>query len=287
MPELPEVETVRLGLQPVLEGRVLAKVTARRPDLRIPLPQGFAKRLTGRRVVKLTRRAKYMLAHLDNDEILLVHLGMSGRFTVHGARVGKFAHEAPKAENGLGAHDHIIFDTDQGARVIYTDHRRFGLMTLLKASEQEAHKLLKGLGPEPLSSEFSAASLAEAIKGKKAPIKAALLDQRVVAGLGNIYVCEALYRAHISPKRAAATIRGPKVKLLVDQIKAVLRDAIKAGGSSLRDYKRADGELGYFQHTFQVYDREGQACCTRGCKGVVKRIVQSGRSTFYCATCQR
>ena len=287
MPELPEVETVRLGLVPVLEGRVLAKVTARRPDLRIPLPQGFAKRLTGRRVVKLTRRAKYMLVHLDGDEILLVHLGMSGRFTVHGKVVGSFVHRAVDAENGLGAHDHIVFDTDAGQRVIYTDHRRFGLMTLLKASEQEAHKLLAGLGPEPLSAEFSAASLSKALEGKRTPIKAALLDQRVVAGLGNIYVCEALYRAGISPLRLAATIQSARLKKLVDAIKAVLRDAIKAGGSTLRDYKHTDGELGYFQHTFQVYDREGEACCTKGCKGVVKRVVQSGRSTFYCATCQR
>jgi formamidopyrimidine-DNA glycosylase len=187
----------------------------------------------------------------------------------------------------LGAHDHIVFDTDAGQRVVYTDHRRFGLMTLLKASEQDAHKLLAGLGPEPLSAVFSAASLSEALEGKRAPIKAALLDQRVVAGLGNIYVCEALYRAGISPVRIAATIQAARVKKLVDAIKAVLRDAIKAGGSTLRDYKHTDGELGYFQHRFQVYDREEQPCVTKGCKGVVKRIVQSGRSTFYCARCQR
>lgn len=287
MPELPEVETVRLGLKGVLEGRTLAKVTARRPDLRIPLPPKFAERLTGRRVEKLTRRAKYMLAHLDNGEILLVHLGMSGRFTVHGRMVGSFVHAAADAGGGLGAHDHIVFDTDAGHRVVYTDHRRFGLMTLLKAGEADAHKLLAGLGPEPLSQAFSAASLKASLAGKRTPIKAALLDQRVVAGLGNIYVCEALFRAGISPKRMAAAVRGESAVKLVDAIKAVLRDAIKAGGSTLRDYKRADGELGYFQHTFQVYDREGQACVRRGCKGVVKRIVQSGRSTFYCATCQR
>jgi formamidopyrimidine-DNA glycosylase len=287
MPELPEVETVRLGLVPVLEGRLLAKVTARRPDLRIPLPQGFAKRLTGRRVEKLTRRAKYMLVHLDGGEILLVHLGMSGRFTVHGRKVGAFVHDTAAADNGLGPHDHIIFDTDKGDRVVFTDHRRFGLMTLLNADEEDKHKLLAGLGPEPLSAAFSAKTLEAALVGKRTPIKAALLDQRVVAGLGNIYVCEALWRAGISPVRIAATIHGERTKKLVAAVKAVLQDAIKAGGSSLRDYKRADGELGYFQHTFAVYDREGERCTTKGCKGVVKRIVQSGRSTFYCARCQR
>lgn len=274
MPELPEVETVRLGLVPVLEGRRFVKVTARRPDLRVPLPQGFAKRLTGRRVEKLARRAKYILAHLDGGEILLMHLGMSGRFTV-GAR------------GGLGPHDHIVFETDGGARIVFTDHRRFGLMTLLGEDEQAKHKLLAGLGPEPLSDGFSPAYLTGALKGKRTPLKAALLDQRVVAGLGNIYVCEALFRAGVSPKRIAATLSREGAKKLVAASKAVLRDAIKAGGSSLRDYKRTNGELGYFQHNFSVYDREGQACARKACAGVVKRIVQAGRSTFYCAKCQR
>jgi formamidopyrimidine-DNA glycosylase len=191
------------------------------------------------------------------------------------------------AGNTLGPHDHIVFETDGGARIVFTDHRRFGLMTLMKASEAEEHKLLAGLGPEPLSKDFSAAYLSEVLANKRTPIKAALLDQRVVAGLGNIYVCEALFRAGISPKRIAATVRGPRCALLVPEIKAVLGEAIKAGGSSLRDYKRADGELGYFQHNFSVYDREGQPCAKKGCTGVVKRIVQSGRSTFYCRTCQR
>jgi formamidopyrimidine-DNA glycosylase len=279
MPELPEVETVRRGLQGVLEGRTLAKVVARRPDLRIPLPQGFAKRLTGRRIVKLTRRAKYILAELDDGEILLMHLGMSGHFAVYA--------KGSAASAGNGTHDHIVFETDRGDRVVFTDHRRFGLMTLVKSGEASEHKLLSDLGPEPLSDAFSAAVLGKALAGKRTPIKAALSDQRVVAGLGNIYVCEALFRAGISPKRISATLKAPQIARLVEAVKAVLEDAIKAGGSSLRDYKRTDGELGYFQHNFAVYDREGERCTRRGCKGVVKRMVQSGRSTFYCARCQR
>jgi formamidopyrimidine-DNA glycosylase len=287
MPELPEVETVRRGLAPVLEGRVLTKVAARRPDLRIPLPQGFAKRLTGRRVVKLTRRAKYILAHLDNGEILLVHLGMSGRFTVCGKAAGAFLRGAAKDGNGEGPHDHVVFETDAGDRVVFTDHRRFGLMTLLEENEAETHKLLRELGPEPLSPAFSAAHLDAALAGKRTPIKAALLDQRVVAGLGNIYVCEALFRAGVSPKRSAATIPGERAERLVAIVNAVIREAIKAGGSSLRDYKRTDGELGYFQHNFSVYDREGEPCKTKDCRGTVTRVVQSGRSTFFCPKCQR
>jgi len=287
MPELPEVETVRRGLLPVLEGHVLAKVVARRPDLRIPLPRGFAKRLTGRRVVKLTRRAKYILAHLDDGEVLIMHLGMSGRFTVHGKTVGVFVHDAAKDGNGEGPHDHIVFDTDAGDRVVFTDHRRFGLMTLCAEDELDTHKLLQGLGPEPLSPAFSTAHLNDALAGKRTPIKAALLDQRVVAGLGNIYVCEALFRAGVSPKRLAATVPGERAERLVVAVNAVIRDAIKAGGSTLRDYKRTDGELGYFQHTFSVYDRERERCKTKGCTGTVKRIVQSGRSTFFCPKCQR
>jgi len=247
MPELPEVETVRQGLVPVLEGRRLARVSARRPDLRIPLPKGFAERLTGRRVEKLTRRAKYILAHLDGDEILLMHLGMSGRFTVN---------RAAQPQNDLGPHDHIVFETDAGDSVVFTDHRRFGLMTLLKTRDAEKHKLLAGLGPEPLSDAFSPAYLDSVLKGKRTPIKAALLDQRVVAGLGNIYVCEALFRAHISPKRIASTVPGARSRLLVEKVKQVLEAAIKAGGSSLRDYKHTNGELGYFQKAFSVYGRE-------------------------------
>jgi formamidopyrimidine-DNA glycosylase len=280
MPELPEVETVRRGLQPVLEGRTLAKVVARRPDLRIPLPRGFAKRLTGRRVIMLTRRAKYILAHLEDGEILLVHLGMSGHFAVH-------ARGRDRGAAGNGAHDHIVLETDRGDRIVFTDHRRFGLMTLLKSGEELRHKLLANLGPEPLSAAFSPAVLQEALAAKRTPVKAALLDQRVVAGLGNIYVCEALFRAGISPRRIAATLKPAQVVHLVDAVKAVLEEAIKAGGSSLRDYKRTDGELGAFQHTFAVYGREGEPCARRGCNGIVKRMVQSGRSTFYCARGQR
>ncbi len=283
MPELPEVETVRQGLLPVLEGRKFARVIARRGDLRFPLPAKFAERLTGRRVEKLTRRAKYILAHLDGGEVLIMHLGMSGRFSIEGAKVGRFLHATPAA----GKHDHIVFETDKGARVTFTDHRRFGMMDLFKASEVSTYKYLAELGPEPLSADFSPAMLDAALKGKRAPIKAALLDQRVVAGLGNIYVCEALFRAGISPTRLASTIPGARSRRLVPEVKAVLRAAIKAGGSSLRDYKQANGELGYFQKSFSVYDREEEPCLKKGCRGVVRRIVQSGRSTFYCATCQR
>jgi formamidopyrimidine-DNA glycosylase len=278
MPELPEVETVRLGLVPVLEGRKLVRVEARRPDLRIAFPPHFAERLTGRRIEKLRRRAKYLLAYLDRDEILLIHLGMSGRFFVDLHRANS---------TGLGAHDHVMFETDRGARIVYSDHRRFGLMTLLPTDELQSHKLLKGLGPEPLTADFSAAHLTAALSGKKTPIKSALLDQRVVAGLGNIYVCEALFRAGISPKRLAARVGGDQAKRLVVSIRAVLDDAIAAGGSTLRDYRQADGELGYFQHRFRVYDREGERCTKRGCRGRIKRIVQSGRSTFFCPVCQR
>lgn len=278
MPELPEVETARQGLQPALEGRLLARVRARRPDLRVPLPKKFAERLTGRRVEKLTRRAKYILAHLDGGEILLMHLGMSGRFSVF---------DPGKAPGAFGPHDHIVFDTDKGARVIFTDHRRFGLMTLLDADTAFEHKLLAGLGPEPLSDAFSAKMLAESLAGKRTPIKSALLDQRLVAGLGNIYVCEALHRARISPTQMAAGVTRAQILRLVPAVKQILQAAISAGGSTLRDHKRTNGELGYFQHSFSVYDREEDPCPSKGCKGVVKRIVQSGRSTFFCAKCQR
>jgi formamidopyrimidine-DNA glycosylase len=283
MPELPEVETVRQGLVPVLEGRKFARVIQRRGDLRFPLPAKFAERLTGRRVEKLTRRAKYILAHLDGGEVLIMHLGMSGRFTIDGVKTGRFVHAAPEA----GKHDHIVFETDKGARVTFTDHRRFGMMDLFKASEMATYKFLAELGPEPLSDAFSPAALDEALRGKRTPIKAALLDQRVVAGLGNIYVCEALFRAGISPKRMASTVAGERSRKLVPHVKAVLREAIRAGGSSLRDYKQANGELGYFQKAFSVYDREEEPCLKKGCSGVVRRIVQSGRSTFFCPACQR
>ncbi|MBI1260134.1 MAG: bifunctional DNA-formamidopyrimidine glycosylase/DNA-(apurinic or apyrimidinic site) lyase [Rhizobiales bacterium] len=290
MPELPEVETVRRGLAPVMEGRRIALLTQRRPDLRYPLPERFAERLGGRRIERLSRRAKYLLAHLEGDEVLLMHLGMSGRFTIHLAgangpvRPGAFHHAMPPLET----HDHVIFDMEDGTRIIYADHRRFGFMDLFSEAEMATNKHLTALGPEPLGNEFSAVSLMAALKGRKTPIKSALLDQRNVAGLGNIYVCEALFRAGISPKRSAASVAGPaRSERLVPAIRAVLTEAIAAGGSTLRDYARTDGELGYFQHAFAVYDREDQACSKPGCSGSVKRITQAGRSTFYCPTCQR
>jgi formamidopyrimidine-DNA glycosylase len=281
MPELPEVETVRRGLAPVLEGRVLARVIARRADLRFPLPNNFAERLTGRRVEKLTRRAKYILAHLDGGEILLVHLGMSGRFQIEGDRVGQFVHAVAAA----GKHDHVEFQTDKGVRIVYTGPRRFGMMDLVPSAGVGEHRLLEDIGPEPLSADLSGEVLAERLRGKRTPIKSALLDQRVVAGLGNIYVCEALFRSGISPRRQAATLRLPALVQLVAEIKAVLEAAIVAGGSSLRDFKDTSGSLGYFQHRFDVYDREGEAC--RRCGQPVRRFVQAGRSTFHCRRCQR
>jgi formamidopyrimidine-DNA glycosylase len=289
MPELPEVETVRLGLLPALEGHRFTKVETRRHDLRLPFPRDFAKRLTGRRVVRLKRRAKYLLAELDNGETLVIHLGMSGRFAVYAkgqsGQIGHFFYTA--VAPGLGKHDHVVMETDAPARLVFTDHRRFGLMTLIDTARLDEDKLFRGLGAEPLSDAFDAATLARALKGKKTPIKSALLDQRVIAGLGNIYVCEALHRAGISPKRQAAKVPKAAIAPLVRAIKAVLAEAIKAGGSSLRDYKKADGELGYFQHHFAVYGREGEACSKKGCTGTIRRIVQSGRSTFYCPKCQK
>jgi formamidopyrimidine-DNA glycosylase len=291
MPELPEVETVRLGLAPALEGRILARVNVKRADLRIAFPENFAARLTGRRVLMLSRRAKYLLARLDNGETLIVHLGMSGRLTVHGHRAavkpGKFHHNTADDGSGQGKHDHVLFETDQGTRIVFTDHRRFGLMTLVDTATLSSHALFAGLGPEPLDETFTPAFLSAALKPKRTPIKSALLDQRVVAGLGNIYVCEALFRARISPKRLAASVAGERAKRLVPAIKKVLEDAIRAGGSSLRDYAKADGELGYFQHHFAVYDREGKPCPARDCPGKIKRIVQAGRSTYYCPSCQK
>jgi formamidopyrimidine-DNA glycosylase len=285
MPELPEVETVRRGLAPVLEGHVLTHVEARRPDLRFPLPVGFVKRLSGRRVERLRRRAKYLLADLDGGEVLLMHLGMSGRFTIGGAILGDFVHTAPATQNGLGKHDHIVFETSAGARIVYADHRRFGMMDLF--GHNEGHKLINSLGPEPLGADFTGDVLAAKLALRKTPIKATLLDQTIVAGLGNIYVCEALHRAGISPKRLAHRVDKRRCAALVPEIKSVLQDAISAGGSTLRDFRQAGGDLGYFQHSFRVYDREGVACPAKGCRGTIERIVQSGRSTFYCRTCQR
>ena len=288
MPELPEVETVRRGLAPVMEGERFAEVEVRRGDLRWPLPKGFAQRLNGKTVQGLGRRAKYLLADLSSGDVLLMHLGMSGSFRVgKDSAPGTYYHERSKST----AHDHVIFHMSNGATVTFNDPRRFGSMKLVSRARLEDEPLLRSLGPEPLGNEFDAAMLAKACAGKKTSLKAALSDQRIVAGLGNIYVCEALFRARLSPKRIASTIAdrngkpNERAEKLVDAIKAVLRDAIEAGGSSLRDHRRADGSLGDFQHNFQVYDREGQPCPS--CKGKIKRIVQGGRSTFYCPSCQK
>ena len=280
MPELPEVETIVRGLRPHLEGRRLVRVVQRRPDLRFPFPENFAARLTGRRVTGLGRRAKYMLIGLDGGEVLLCHLGMSGRMVLDRTK------DAP-----LDPHDHVVFETDAGERIRFNDVRRFGLMDLVAEQDLQAHKLLRDLGPEPLGNAFNGAALATALKGRRTPIKAALLDQRIVAGLGNIYACEALFHAGLSPRRQAYTVQGGRAQRLAWAVRDVLQRAIEAGGSSLRDYVQADGELGYFQHHWAVYGREMEPCpgctCERARTGAIRRITQAGRSTFYCPTRQR
>lgn len=290
MPELPEVETVRQGLAPVLEYRRITRAETRRGDLRVPFPSHFVERLNGRRVNRLARRAKYILADLDSGETLVMHLGMSGRFSVHAKgdelRLGSTVYE-PARDGRRAAHDHVIIETDAPAEIVFNDHRRFGLMLLVDTASLGTHPLFDGLGPEPLSRGFNAKLLESALRDRRTPIKSALLDQRTVAGLGNIYVCEALFHAGISPRRMATSVRGERTKALVVAIRSVLRAAIKAGGSSLRDYARTDGALGEFQHRFAVYDREGKPCVRHGCRGKVRRIVQSGRSTFFCPGCQR
>jgi formamidopyrimidine-DNA glycosylase len=289
MPELPEVETVRLGLAPVLEGHVLTDVETRRGDLRIPFPKNFVARTKGHKVTAVRRRAKYILADLDSGETLVIHLGMSGRMAVYTEgkqrRLGNYVYNPAPEGAGSGKHDHVVFETDAPARIVFNDHRRFGLMTLVDTAHLEQDRLFKGMGIEPLSPKFHAAYLAKQLDGKKTPIKSALLDQRVVAGLGNIYVCEALFRSGISPKRLAGSIQKERIPPLVAAIKKVLKDAIAAGGSTLRDHAQATGDPGAFQHHFLVYGREGKPC-KLGCKGTVKRIVQAGRSTFYCPKCQ-
>lgn len=277
MPELPEVETVCRGLAPVLEGRVLETVTVRRPDLRFPLPPDFAARLRGRRVERIGRRAKFILMEVAGGPVAILHLGMSGRM--------RFV--APGEDLALGRHDHLIFETDRGYRVVFNDARRFGVATYAEADRIEDHRFLANLGPEPLSNAFSGPVLAAALKGRRTPIKAALLDQRVVAGLGNIYACEALHRAGLSPRRQAYTVQQGRAERLAAAVRQVLTDAIAAGGTTLRDFARPDGELGYFQHAFRVYDREGRDCPREDCAGTVRRIVQSGRSSFFCPSCQR
>jgi formamidopyrimidine-DNA glycosylase len=293
MPELPEVETVRRGLQPVMEGARFVRVEQRRPDLRFPFPKNFNKRLEGASVEGLSRRAKYLLADLSSGEVLLMHLGMSGSFrVVHGSDEhgpGKFH----RVRSKINAHDHVVFHMSNGAIVTFNDPRRFGYMKLIARDALTRDPMIELLGPEPLGNAFDGAMLAEACHAKKTSLKAALSDQRVVAGLGNIYVCEALHRAHLSPKRIASTIAdrkgGPNTRAhaLAESVRAVLNDAIRAGGSSLRDHRRTDGELGDFQHSFRVYDREGEKCPTRGCKGTIRRIVQGTRSTFFCPMCQK
>ncbi len=289
MPELPEVETVRTGLAPAMEGYRLTHVEMRRGNLRTAFPHDFVARTQGRKIKTLRRRAKYLLADLDSGETLVIHLGMSGRMSVyaHGKkrRLGDYVYDAPPDGAGTGKHDHVVFETDAPARIVFNDHRRFGLMALVDTKTLEQDKLFKGIGVEPLSEDFNAAYLAKVLSGKKTPIKSALLDQRLVAGLGNIYVCEALFRSHISPKKLAGAIAREKLAPLVAAIKKVLKDAIAAGGSTLRDHAQATGDPGNFQHYFLVYGREGLPC-KLGCKGTVKRIVQAGRSTFYCPKCQ-
>jgi formamidopyrimidine-DNA glycosylase len=293
MPELPEVETVRRGLKPAMAGASFTRVEQRRPDLRFPLPDRFAARLQGRRVIALGRRAKYLLGDLDDGNVLVMHLGMSGSFRIEtrigGRKPGSFHH--PRSEAGL--HDHVVFEMSNGARIIYNDPRRFGFMLIIPRAELDQHPLFAGMGIEPLGNELDGALIARLFAGKAAPLKAALLDQRLIAGLGNIYVCEALHRALLSPRRAAGTLarrngapteRAHRLGAVIPQ---VLNEAVAAGGSSLRDHRQTDGTLGYFQHRFRVYDREGQPCPTPGCTGTIRRIVQSGRSTFFCRVCQR
>ncbi|MDA7423308.1 bifunctional DNA-formamidopyrimidine glycosylase/DNA-(apurinic or apyrimidinic site) lyase [Thalassococcus lentus] len=283
MPELPEVETVRRGLAPVMEGAVIAQAQIYRPDLRWPFPERMSERLTGARVLQLRRRSKYILADLDRGETLLVHLGMSGRMLVSGDPLGRFVHDHPAPEK----HDHVVLNMDNGARITFNDPRRFGAMDLLDTATAEAHKLLASIGPEPLGNSFTESHLVGALDSRNMPIKSALLDQKIVAGLGNIYVCEALFRSGIHPARKAGRISKSRVETLVPIIREVLETAIEAGGSSLRDFRQADGELGYFQHSFDVYGREGEPCKVAECGQTIHRIVQSGRSTFYCPSCQR
>jgi formamidopyrimidine-DNA glycosylase len=296
MPELPEVETVRRGLEPVMQNHVIRRVRTARPDLRFPLPRNFSSRLKGARVLGLDRRAKYILVRLDTAETLLMHLGMTGRFTIVAPglepySVSELYYATPSSGAGHGPHDHVVFELDDGPSIVYTDARRFGFMDLIPGTELAEHPLLRNLGVEPLSAGLDAAYLAEAFATKRAPLKAALGDQRLIAGLGNIYVCEALYRARLSPLRVASTIAkkptDPRLGRLVEEIRAVLNEALEAGGSTLRDYVKADGSSGSFQQRFAVYDREGERCPREACGGTVRRIVQAGRSTFYCPKCQR
>lgn len=279
MPELPEVETVRRGLLPRLVGRRVVRLLQRRRDLRVPLPQRFAQRVEGRTVLGIDRRAKYLLIRLDDGQTLIAHLGMSGRMTLHDA--------ASAAQHPLDRHDHVVLETDEGWQVRFNDARRFGLMLLERDDALAGHKLFRTLGPEPLDDSFDGAALANRLAGRHTPIKAALLDQKTLVGVGNIYACEALFLAGISPRRSAHTVQGERAGRLVAAIKQVLLRSIDDGGSTLRDHVQPGGELGYFQTRFNVYDRVGAVCPTRDCGGAIRRLVQSGRSTFYCSRCQR
>ncbi len=293
MPELPEVETVRRGLVPAMVGARFVGVDLRRPDLRFPFPKDFAARLTGRRIKALGRRAKYLLAELDNDEILVMHLGMSGSFRIEHETAAKTPGAFHYARSKDAAHDHVVFHLSNGARVIYNDPRRFGLMQIIGRKELADHALFRNVGIEPLADELDGAALARLFAGKTTSLKAALSDQRLIAGLGNIYVSEVLHRAGLSPRRAAGSLARKdgtpteRAHRLARAIREVLEEAVAAGGSSLRDHRQTNGELGYFQHNFRAYDRAGQACPRPGCGGTVKRIVQLGRATFFCPTCQR
>lgn len=286
MPELPEVETVRRGLAPVMEGARILAADVRRPDLRFPFPEAMAARLTGVRIERMRRRSKYILADLSSGETLLIHLGMSGRMLVSGGAgpvaPGKFHHDHPAPQK----HDHVVFGLDNGARVTFNDARRFGSMDLFSTVAETDHWLLRNLGPEPFGNDFNEGCLLGRLQGRKVSVKSALLDQRLVAGLGNIYVCEVLHRAGLHPETPVASLGPDSVAALVPLIRTVLMEAIAAGGSSLRDYRQADGDLGYFQHAFRVYDREGGHCLQPGCAGLIERIVQSGRSSFFCPLCQ-
>ena len=283
MPELPEVETVRRGLQPAMQDQKIMRAEVNRPDLRWPFPLDMAQRLTGARVLRLWRRSKYILLDLDTQETLIVHLGMSGRMLVSGQQIGEFYQDHPAPEK----HDHVVFHMENETRVTFNDARRLGAMDLAPTAEVEMHKMLSSLGPEPLSNYLDDTYLAAALAGRNTPIKSALLDQRLIAGLGNIYVCEVLFRAKISPMRRAKDLSKSQVGSLVPIIRTVLEEAIEAGGSSLKDYRQTGGELGYFQHSFHVYDRESEPCKHAGCGGTIARVSQSGRSSFYCPTCQR
>jgi len=293
VPELPEVETVRRGLEPAMVGARLVGIDQRRPDLRFPFPENFARRLAGRRVEALGRRAKYLLADLDDAQVLVMHLGMSGSFRIEALTRGAPPGAADHAAAKNAAHDHVAFDLSTGARIIYNDPRRFGYMLLIARAELASHPLFKTIGLEPLGNELDGAALATRFAGKTTSLKAALLDQSLIAGLGNIYVCEALHRAGLSPRRAANSLArkdgtpSERAHVLAQVIREVLEEAVAAGGSSLRDHRQTNGALGYFQHSFRVYDREGFACQKPGCGGTVKRIVQSGRATFFCGSCQR